>query len=128
MRLARWAFTAAGIWGIVVLTPLFWRVDLTGRMYPVPEQYPQFFYGFLVVAMAWQLAFLVIGRDPARFRWLMVPAMVEKFGYVATLAILGLQGRLPMIDVQPAIPDAILGVLFVAAFVATRPAAPPPRP
>jgi hypothetical protein len=36
MRFAKWVFTVAGIWGVVVLMPLFWLVDLTGRRYPPP--------------------------------------------------------------------------------------------
>jgi hypothetical protein len=50
--------------GIVVLIPLYFLVDLTGRQYPAPTDYPQFFYGFLAVAMAWQIVFLAIGSNP----------------------------------------------------------------
>jgi hypothetical protein len=59
MRFARFVFIGAGIWGIVVLLPLYWLVDLSGQHYIPPMDYPQFFYGFLSVAMAWQIAFLV---------------------------------------------------------------------
>src|SRR5262245_875206 len=60
MRFARIVFMVAGIWGVVVLAPLYWLVDLTGHRHAPPTDYPQFFYGFLSVAMAWQIAFLVI--------------------------------------------------------------------
>jgi hypothetical protein len=121
MRFAKWVFTVAGIWGVVVLMPLFWLVDITGRPYPPPTDYPQFFYGFLLVAMAWQLAFLTIGRDPVRFRLLMIPAMFEKLGYVSMLILMRAQSRISALDAQPAWPDLVLGLLFVAAFVKTRP-------
>src|SRR5215217_6035002 len=88
MRFARAVFLVAGVWGIVVLTPLYFLVDLTGRRYAAPMDYPQFFYGFLSVAMAWQIAFLVIGSNPSRFRAFMIPGMIEKLGYVGTLASL----------------------------------------
>jgi cytochrome b len=88
VRFARIVFVVAGIWGIVVLTPFYWLVDVTGRRYDPPTTYPHFFYGFFAVALAWQIAFLVIGSNPARFRALMIPAMLEKFGYVATLGVL----------------------------------------
>ena len=68
MRLAKYVFTGAGIWGLVVLTPIYWLFDISGRRYAPPVDYPHFFYGFLSVAMAWQIAFLVIGSNPARFR------------------------------------------------------------
>ena len=119
MRFAKIVFIAAGIWGLAVLPPFYWLVDITGRHYDVPTQYPQFFYGFMSITLAWQLAFLVIGSNPARFRPLMVPSMLEKFGYVVTLAVLYAQGRVSSTDAQAIVPDLILGVLFVAAFVKT---------
>ena len=121
MKLARFVFIGAGIWGIAVLTPLYWLVDISGRHYSVPSDYPQFFYGFIGVAIAWQIAFLIIGSNPARFRTFMIPAMIEKFGYVATLLFLYSQSRISALDMQPAIPDGLLGLLFVAAFLRTRP-------
>src|SRR5260221_6389036 len=120
MKFARIVFIAAGVWGIVVLTPLYFLVDVTGRQYAPPTDYPQFFYGFLSVAIAWQIAFLVIGSSPARFRLFMIPAIVEKLGYVGTLVVLRSQGRISAMDASPAWPDLLLGILFIVAFVKTR--------
>jgi hypothetical protein len=120
MRFAKVVFTVAGIWGIVVLTPLFFLVDVTGRRYAPPVDYPQFFYGFLSVAFAWQLAFLVIGRDPVRFRPLMLAGIVEKLGYVLILIVLHGLARISTADAMAAVPDLLLGILFIAAFVKTR--------
>ena len=120
MRLARFVFIGAGIWGIAVLTPLYWLVDISGRHYAAPNYYPQFFYGFIGVAIAWQIAFLMIGSNPTRFRTFMIPAMIEKFGYVSTLLFLYSQSRISALDMQPAIPDGLLGLLFVVAFLRTR--------
>ena len=119
MKFARVAFLIAGVWGIVVLTPLYFLVDLTGRQYAAPADYPQFFYGFLSVAMAWQIAFLVIGSSPARFKPLMIPSIVEKFGHVMGVAVLYGQGRLSVADATAAGPVLLLGVLFVLAFAMT---------
>jgi len=124
MKLARAAFIGAGIWGIAVLTPLFWLVDVTGRRYGPPMDYPQFFYGFLSVAMAWQVAFLVIGSNLARFRSLMIPSIAEKLGWVVTVAVLYGRGRIAAVDAQAAIPDLLLGLLFIAAFAKSRPEQP----
>jgi hypothetical protein len=120
MKLARYVFTGAGIWGIVVLTPLYWLFDITGRRYAPPADYPHFFYGFLSVAMAWQIAFLVIGSNPARFRPLMIPAILEKLGYVGTLIVMYVNGRIPVADTGPVVPDLLLGALFIVAFARTR--------
>jgi cytochrome b len=119
VRFARIVFVVAGIWGIVVLTPFYWLVDVTGRRYEPPTTYPHFFYGFFAVALAWQIAFLVIGSNPARFRALMIPAMLEKFGYVSTLGVLFGQGRIASVDTVAAFPDGLLGLLFLVAFVRT---------
>ena len=120
MRFARIVFVVAGIWGIVVLTPFYWLVDVTGRRYDPPTTYPHFFYGFFAVALAWQIAFLVIGSNPVRFRALMIPGILEKFGYVATLAVLYGQGGITSVDAQAAVPDGLLGLLFILAFAKTR--------
>lgn len=123
MRFARIVFIGAGVWGIAVLTPLYWLVDVTGRAYSPPADYPQFFYGFLSVAMAWQIAFLVIGSNPSRFWPLMIPSVVEKLGHVTTVAVLYGKDRISTLDAQAALPDLLLGLLFIAALVRTRTAA-----
>jgi hypothetical protein len=120
MRFARFVFVAAGIWGIAVLTPLFWLVDITGRRYAQPTEYPHFFYGFLAVAMAWQIAFLVIGSNPARFRLLMIPGILEKMGYIITSLVLYGRGRIGQAETSTAVPDLVLVILFAVAFVKTR--------
>ncbi len=116
---ARIVFIAAGVWGIAVLTPIYFLVDVTGRQYARPAEYPQFFYGFLSVAIAWQIAFLVIGSKPERFRPLMIPAILEKLGWVAGLAVLHGQGRVSAADAQALWPDLLIGILFIAAFART---------
>ena len=120
MKFAKIVFITAGVWGIVVLTPLYFLFDITGRPYSPPTDYPQFFYGFLSVAMAWQIAFLLIGSSPARYRMLMMPSIIEKLGYVGTVLVLRTMGRISDVDAMAAWPDLVLGILFVAAFVKTR--------
>src|SRR5262249_38891018 len=119
MKFAKIVFTIAGIWGIVVLVPLFWLVDLTGRHYAPPMEYPHFFYGFFSVALAWQIAFLIIGSDPIRFRPLMIPAAIEKLGYILTVAVLNSRGRISSTDTAGMLPDLLLGILFIVALVKT---------
>ena len=119
MKFARIVFTIAGIWGIAVLTPLCFLLDITGRQYAAPVDYPHFFYGFISVAMAWQIAFLIIGTNPVRYRLLMIPAVLEKFGYVLTLIVLYSRGRIPRADFGAAVPDFLIGALLVAAFAKT---------
>lgn len=120
MRFAKTVFSIAGLWGLVVLTPLFFLFDSVGRQYPPPITHPDFYFGFITVGLAWQVAFLLIGRDPVRFRPLMLAAMLEKFGYVTVLAVLYARGFLQAGQAAVGAPDFVLGLLFVAAFVKTR--------
>jgi len=39
MKPAKYVFTGAGIWGIAVLAPLYWLLDMTGRRYAPPADY-----------------------------------------------------------------------------------------
>ena len=119
MKFAKYVFIAAGVWGIAVLTPLFFLVDISGRAYHVRTDYPHFYYGFLAVALAWQFAFLLIGSDPVRYRLMMIPAFIEKAGYVAVAMLLYNQGRISLDEAGTAIPDSLLLVLFVVAFLKT---------
>ena len=120
MRFSKWVFTAAGVWGLLVVSPLFFLFDRIGRQYPPAITHPEFFYGFIAVTLAWQVAFVLIATDPERYRPLMIPAMLEKFGYVATVLTLFAQDRLPSSSLVFAAVDGFLGVLFVVAFVKVR--------
>jgi len=121
VRFATIVFRAAAIWGLLVLLPLFFMFDGGGIEARPPFTYPQAYFGFLCVTLAWQLAFWVIGSDPARFRPLMIPAMIEKFGFVLALVVLYVQGRVGSRELLPAAPDVVLGMLFAAAYVKTHP-------
>ena len=120
MRFAKIVFAIAGIWGILILTPLYFIFDLIGRQDPPPITHPAFYYGFVAVALAWQIAFLIIARDPVRLRPLMVAAVLEKFGYGGTFIVLYLQSRLTRGDLALGCIDLLFGVLFVAAFFKTQ--------
>lgn len=116
MRFARAVFTGAGIWGLLILTPLYFAFDFVGREYPPPITHPDLYYGFIGLAIAWQFGFLVIGRDPVRFRPMMIPAVVEKFIFVASQSALYMQGRIVAGQLAVAGPDLILGILFIVSF------------
>jgi hypothetical protein len=121
MKFAKIVFWIAGIWGLLVLTPLYFMFDMIGRKDPPPITHPGFYYGFVTAGLAWQLAFIVIAHDPVRFRPMIIPSIIEKFGYGASLMVLYLQGRLHSSDLTFAVADLLLGALFVIAFFATKP-------
>lgn len=119
MKFAKIVFWIAGIWGLLIITPLYFMYDLIGRQDPPPLTHPGFYYGFAGTALAWQLAFCFIARDPIRHRPLMLPSMLEKFSYAIAIAVLVSQGRTRSTDLLFAAIDGFLGVLFVIAYFRT---------
>jgi hypothetical protein len=119
MRFARMVFWVAGIWGLVVIAPMYFMFDTIGKMDPPAITHPGFYYGFVGCALAWQIAFVTIARDPVRFRPLMVAAMMEKFSFGIAVVTLVMQGRTNARDLVFAATDLTLGVSFVAAWVKT---------
>jgi hypothetical protein len=119
-RFARVVFTIAGVWGLLIMTPLYFTFDAVGRAYPPPITHPDLYYGFIGVTLAWQIAFLVIGTNPVRYRTIMLAAVLEKALYVGAIVALYLQGHMPPGQTAAiSVPDGALGLLFVAAFLKT---------
>lgn len=123
MKFAKILFYIAFVWGILILTPLYFMFDMIGRQDPPPITHPAFYYGFVGAGLAWQFAFFVIARDPVRFRPMILPSIFEKFSYGLALLTLFLQHRLHSSDLVFGAVDLLFGVLFIAAFLMT-PSAP----
>ena len=124
MKFAKIIFTIAGIWGLLLITPLYFLFDRIGAQDPPPITHPAFYYGFAGVGLVWQIAFLIIARDPIRFRPFMIPAILEKLVYSIPVIILVQQKRTNPNDLLFAAIDLTLGALFLAAFLRTPPAKP----
>jgi len=120
MKFAKIVFWIASIWGVLVIAPLYFLFDVIGQKDPPPITHPGFYYGFVSVALAFQVVFIVIAREPVRLRPMIIPSVLEKFGYGATLAILYLQNRVHPQDLVFGGVDTLLGVLFLVAFFKTR--------
>jgi len=119
MKFARIVFWIAGIWGVLVLTPLYFIFDMISRNDPPPITHPAFYYGFVSIGLAFQFVFFVIAKDPVRLRPMMIPSVIEKVGYGATLLVLFLQNRLHSQDLALGGVDVLFGVLFLVAFFKT---------
>ena len=120
MKFAKIVFWIAGIWGFLVITPLYFMFDLIGCKDPPPITHPGFFYGFVGCALAWQLAFCFIATDPVRYRPLMIPSVLEKATYAIAVVSLVLQGRTHSSDLVFVCTDSLLGILFVVSYFKTR--------
>lgn len=120
MKFAGYTFLIAGIYGLIALAPQYFLEAKNGLDFPPAITHPEYYYGFTGVALAWQIAFLIISRNPARYRLMMIPAMFEKFSFGAAAIVLFLQNRLHALMLGAGILDLILGVLFVVAFLKTK--------
>ena len=120
MKFAKVVFSVAGIWGILVTLPLYFMYDYIGRQSPPAVNHPEFYYGFAGVTLTWQLVFLLIARDPARYRVMIIPAILEKFSYVIANLVLFANQRMSASQALPSTSDLILALLFMAAFIKTR--------
>jgi hypothetical protein len=119
MRFARRVFAGAAIYGILVLAPQYFMEAQVGRDYPPPLTHPEYFYGFVGLALVWQFAFLLIARDPVRYRPLMPIAVLEKLAFGIPALALYLQGRLHVNVLAFGAIDLLLGTLFVVSYLKT---------
>lgn len=113
MKFARYTFLVAGIYGLAVLVPQYFvEVSGAGPVIALPE----FFYGFLGVAVAFQLVFIIISTDPHKYRLMILPSIVEKFSFAIAVALLVYSGRTSGPIVYGAALDLLLGVLFAVSW------------
>lgn len=112
-------YTVAAIFGIAVLAPMYFLEERIGLDFPPAITHPEHFYGFVGLALVWQFAFLVIARDPVRFRPLMPITLLEKLSFGAPVVILYLLGRVPLPVLAMGLIDLSLGVAFLMAFLRT---------
>jgi hypothetical protein len=120
MNFAKIVFWIAAIWGVVIIVPLYFLITQATHQAAPGAVVAESYYGFVTVALAWQIAFFVIALDPQRYRGLMIPAIFEKLGYVTLLLILHAQGRLDPARLPFIATDFLLGVLFVIAFFKSK--------
>ena len=116
MNFAKWVYRIAGIYGLLVLTPQYFLETKNGFDFPPPINHPEYYYGFIGVDLAWQVAFLLIAGDPKRYRPLMLATLIEKYSYGLAVFVLFWQGRLAMTMLVFGIIDIVLGTLFAIAY------------
>lgn len=120
MRFAKIVFLVAGIYGLIVLVPQYFFEERTGHDYPPPITHPEYYYGFIGLAVVWQIVFLIMSRDPVRYRPLMIVAILEKACFAIPAVVLLMQNRIPSLIFGGAMIDAFLGVLFLIAYLKTN--------
>ena len=104
-------FRAAAVYGAAAL--------LTALARPAPGGDALFFHGFVGTALAFQLAFWIIGGNPVRHRPLMLAAVAEKVAFVIPVAALAAAGQAAPTTLAAGAIDFVLGLGFLAAWRAT---------
>lgn len=120
-RFAHVVFTIAWVWGMVSLVPLYFLEDYIGRKSGTPLSHPEYFFGFVGTALAFQLVFFLVSRQPARLRPLMLPSVAEKAAFAVPVFMLVAAGRAGADLLLFAGIDVVLGALFVVAYLKTAP-------
>ena len=113
---ARRVFSIAGWYGLIVMLPQYFLEASIGREYPPPITHPENFYGFIGVTIAWQVMFLVIARDPVRYRLAMLPSILEKLVFVVPMVVLFARGRVASAPMGFVAIDFLLAILFTMSF------------
>jgi hypothetical protein len=113
---ARRVFLGAGVYGLVAVAPQYFLERTIAERFPPAITHPEHYYGFLGVTLAWQLAFLLIARDPVRFRPLMLVAAVEKLAFAPAVFVLFARGRVAAAALPFAAIDLVLCALFLLAW------------
>ena len=109
MRFARWSFWLAGIYGLVVLLPLYGQAPLNAASL--------WMFGFAGAAAATQLAYLLIGSDPLRYRMVIPVGIVSKLSFFIPVALLYRHGEVPGMLMGFALGDLALVGLFTVNFI-----------
>lgn len=120
MKFAKVVFYIAGIEGLILVTPMYFLESAIAQQDPPAITHPEFFYGFIGVAVAWQILFLIIARDPVRFRLAMLAGIVEKLTFGGAVLLLFFAGRVSTQTMALAAVDLLFAPLFAISFLKTR--------
>ena len=120
MRFAKWVLLIAGVYGVLVMTPMYFSLESFNREHPPAVTHPEFYYGFVGVTLVWQIVFLIASTNPLRFRPILLAAVVEKLSFAVPALLLVAQKRAPSMFIAPSAIDLILGGLFVAAYLKSK--------
>lgn len=121
MKAAKWIYRIAGIYGLIVLVPMLFTEGYFNQQHPPAVNHTELYFGFVTCAIAWQIGFLLIATDPARYHPLIPATWLEKAGFCVATIVLFSMRRLDGQLLTAGLIDGLFGVAFVYAWFATRP-------
>ena len=120
MKFAKIVFWIAGIYGLIVVAPLFLTEGVINATQPPAITHPEYYYGFACVTLVWQILFLLVARDPVRYRPIMLIAVLEKASGIVFILLVLLHRSPPSMLIG--VIDVLLGTLFLIAYIRINPA------
>lgn len=109
----------SAVYGLVVLFPQYFMETKVGIDFPPSITHPEFYYGFTGLALVWQLCFILISKDPIRYKPIMPITILEKASFGIPCLILFLQGRLHQLTLVFGCIDLLLMCLFIYSYLKT---------
>jgi len=116
MIFAQRVFLVAGIFGLLLLPPMYFLEEHVGQAFPPVITHAEFFYGFVGATLPWQLVYLWIALNPRRYRPIMPLAILAKGSFVIAVLVLVLLGRTPVFAAMTVSGDLLFVTLFDRAY------------
>ncbi|MGA9533209.1 MAG: hypothetical protein WBR18_10880 [Anaerolineales bacterium] len=76
MKIARWAFLGAGVFGLILAAPVSYSLFASPEEVLPSGSAVLLFSTLLFQYLCWQLLYILISRDPAKHRIMMIPAFL----------------------------------------------------
>ena len=115
MKLARWIFLVAGILGLLMVAPVAFTLVAGGKtILPDAANLGLFIYVMVLQHICWQILFIILAREPIRYRPMMLLAsFVEALTSLNPiwLFFFGVKYWIPIVVVYLA-----FALLFIVAF------------
>jgi hypothetical protein len=118
VKISRNIFRISAVYGILILAPQLFR-ESAFTIAGSQLNHPEFFYGFFLVSLAFQVVFLIISTDPIRYRPIMLACFIEKAGHATSCVWLFLNNRLAKDMLIASSPDVLMLCLFIYSYIIT---------
>jgi hypothetical protein len=119
VKFAKYTFLIAGVYGLLILPMHYFMESTISADHPPAITHPEFFYGFIGIASVFQIIFLIIAKDPVKYRLMMIPSILEKLSFGIPALLLYRAGRLEGGFFYGGILDLVLGALFLVSYLKT---------
>lgn len=112
MKLGRWVFAGAGVYGLLLAIPFSFQAIVSSEgVLPNGSGAGMFLLASILQHIVWQIGYLIISRDPVRYRLFMIPAILSM-----TIGALG-SVWVYAYGITIGIPLAFINVLFALLFI-----------